>query len=411
LAIVATLVVSIPSLGLRLEGGSGLPLSSPQSAYFGLGACGALSADVALLRALDVGLQVGYARFEKKAASPTAGAGTLLTVGVGTRFHRPLDNARLIPWGEAVVNWGFSGGSRLPLSLAAGLSYRLGDSSSWLVGLYSRLIYVLALGDNDPGFTTYNATLLSFGLSLEYRYATSRGGEAFVTEGAEPVRSADADQDGIDDTADKCPEQSGTAPDGCPKKSALSGGTKGDADGDGDSIVDDVDACPLVAGTSEMKGCPDTDGDFVSDADDACPNVAGKASGGGCPSYKKIVVNKDKLELKQKVQFIKKSAKLSPGSNLLLDEVGQAIFDRPDHCVRIESHTDNKGTRDANLSLSGSQANAVRDYLVRQGIAINRLGAQGFADKRPIASNKTANGRAANWRIEFVFVPCTPESP
>jgi OOP family OmpA-OmpF porin len=77
------------------------------------------------------------------------------------------------------------------------------------------------------------------------------------------------------------------------------------------------------------------------------------------------------------------------------------LTSNPDARVAIEGHTDAQGDEASNLALSESRAEAVRDYLVSQGIAADRLETAGFGESRPIASNDTAEGRAENRRIEF----------
>jgi hypothetical protein len=54
-------------------------------------------------------------------------------------------------------------------------------------------------------------------------------------------------------------------------------------DTDGDGIQDSADACPDVFGLAALNGCPDTDGDGIADKDDACPDVFGLAALKGCP--------------------------------------------------------------------------------------------------------------------------------
>jgi OmpA-OmpF porin, OOP family len=81
----------------------------------------------------------------------------------------------------------------------------------------------------------------------------------------------DADDDGIADEDDACPEEAGPASThGCPDK-------------DGDGIADKMDACPDVAGLASLNGCPDADGDGIADKDDACPNEKGTKELQGCP--------------------------------------------------------------------------------------------------------------------------------
>jgi outer membrane protein OmpA-like peptidoglycan-associated protein len=72
--------------------------------------------------------------------------------------------------------------------------------------------------------------------------------------------------------------------------------------------------------------------------------------------------------------------------------------------VRIEGHTDAKGSAEHNRILSNGRANAVRDYLVAHGIAVERLDAKGYGPDLPLDTNKTAEGREKNRRVEFVIV-------
>lgn len=69
--------------------------------------------------------------------------------------------------------------------------------------------------------------------------------------------------------------------------------------------------------------------------------------------------------------------------------------------VRIEGHTDNQGTAESNLELSGKRALAVKTWLVDHGISADRILAVGFGQTKPIADNSTADGRAQNRRTEF----------
>lgn len=73
------------------------------------------------------------------------------------------------------------------------------------------------------------------------------------------------------------------------------------------------------------------------------------------------------------------------------------------HAV-IAGHTDNIGTHEYNIKLSQHRAEAVMKYMVEKfGIEANRLTAEGFAFDKPIATNKTKEGRAENRRVEAVF--------
>ncbi|MDQ3205010.1 MAG: OmpA family protein, partial [Pseudomonadota bacterium] len=73
--------------------------------------------------------------------------------------------------------------------------------------------------------------------------------------------------------------------------------------------------------------------------------------------------------------------------------------------VVVEGHTDSQGQAEANRALSQRRADAVRDALVTAGIPQARVSARGRGADRPVASNDTAAGRAANRRVEIVVAP------
>ena len=211
----------------------------------------------------------------------------------------------------------------------------------------------------------------------------------------------DNDNDGIPDTTDGCPDQAEDKDgfedtDGCP-----------DPDNDKDGLSDRVDQCPDQAedkdGFQDDDGCPDpdNDGDRIPDETDKCPDQPGKPPD-GCP-YKNVVVTDKKIELKQTVFFDTGRATIKRVSYELLDEVGQALKDHPTIQVRIEGHTDSRGSASYNLKLSRARARSVREYLMGQGVAGDRMVSEGYGESRPIADNRTAAGRAQNRRVEFVI--------
>ena len=67
----------------------------------------------------------------------------------------------------------------------------------------------------------------------------------------------------------------------------------------------------------------------------------------------------------------------------------------------IEGHTDNVGKPDMNMDLSQRRAASVRSYLLGKGVEESRVSSVGYGDTKPIDSNKTANGRANNRRVEL----------
>ncbi len=95
-------------------------------------------------------------------------------------------------------------------------------------------------------------------------------------------------------------------------------------------------------------------------------------------------------------------ATVKPAAFDFLDKIVGVLKARPELHVNIHGHTDNVGTKAYNDVLSLKRANAVKTYLTNRGIDENRLFCQGFGFSDPAASNKTAEGRALNRRVELI---------
>lgn len=213
----------------------------------------------------------------------------------------------------------------------------------------------------------------------------------------------DADGDGVADTLDACPVEPEDADgyqdaDGCPEP-----------DNDLDGIVDAADRCPDqpedLDGYQDTDGCPDldNDGDNIPDATDRCPNEPGPADEQGCPRvYQDVEVTSTGIVIHQRVYFEFDRAVIQSRSHPILQTVAQVMRDFPDITVEIQGHTDARGRDEYNLELSQQRAEAVRQYLIQQGIAAERMTARGYGETRPIDSNRTRAGRANNRRVEFV---------
>ncbi len=91
-------------------------------------------------------------------------------------------------------------------------------------------------------------------------------------------------------------------------------------------------------------------------------------------------------------------------SNAELDRLIKLMFDVPTLRVEISGHTDNTGSINLNNKLSQARAEAVVNYLVGKGILKSRLEAKGYGSDKPIASNKTEQGRQDNRRTEFKII-------
>jgi outer membrane protein OmpA-like peptidoglycan-associated protein len=222
-------------------------------------------------------------------------------------------------------------------------------------------------------------------------------GERADAEGCSPSQRDD-DKDGVMNPADRCP---GTRPGeqvdstGCPP---------GPRDSDGDGVADTTDQCPNTpAGEAvNSRGCPrDTDTDGISDARDHCPSTpAGQpVDENGCP----ILFQKGaRTVVLRGVTFQTGKATLTPSARAVLRDIATQLVENPEYRVQISGHTDNTGTRAANLRLSLARARTVETFLEANGVPLRQVSSKGFGPDVPIASNKTAAGRAKNRRVELV---------
>ena len=120
------------------------------------------------------------------------------------------------------------------------------------------------------------------------------------------------------------------------------------------------------------------------------------------PEPPKVEVKEESIDLKEKVQFETGSAVLLAQSQTLLDEVAKTMNDHPEiKKVRIDGHTDGEASRSYNQKLSQKRAKAVKDYLISKGVAAKRLDSKGWGEDKPIADNKTPEGREQNRRVEI----------
>ncbi len=86
-----------------------------------------------------------------------------------------------------------------------------------------------------------------------------------------------------------------------------------------------------------------------------------------------------------------------------LDAVVEFMSNHPGTTLKVEGHTDSIGNAEYNQNLSERRANSVKKYLVNKGIDGSRITTEGFGASKPIASNKTKEGRAQNRRTEMIF--------
>jgi putative exosortase-associated protein (TIGR04073 family) len=95
------------------------------------------------------------------------------------------------------------------------------------------------------------------------------------------------------------------------------------------------------------------------------------------------------------------SAQLSKPAQARLQEVARVLRNTPKAQVVVAGYTDSTGTAAYNQELSRKRAEAVRTYLVRQGVGSQRIELVGFGESAPVASNDTSSGRTSNRRVEI----------
>ena len=220
----------------------------------------------------------------------------------------------------------------------------------------------------------------------------------------------DTDGDGIMDLVDQCvlePEDKDDFQDedGCPE-----------LDNDLDGIIDTADKCINEPedpdGFEDEDGCPDNDNDAdtVIDIEDECPNEKGIVEEKGCPKrYEGVEITETHIRINQKIHFAYNKAKIKRDSFGILATVAMVLKDNPEINLSIEGHTDSKGKDKYNKKLSNKRAKAVMKHLTKKGkIDKDRLEYVGWGEEKPIDTNLTDEGRAANRRVEFVRTDVPP---
>ncbi len=133
----------------------------------------------------------------------------------------------------------------------------------------------------------------------------------------------------------------------------------------------------------------DTDNDGVLNEDDKCPNTPDGASvnAAGCWAFSNAALfDFDKSEIKT-------------ASYPMLGEAVTILERNPSMNVTLQGHTDNIGSAEYNMGLSLRRADAIKAYLVKKGIAEDRLETEGFGSTKPLSPNSSESGRSLNRRV------------
>jgi outer membrane protein OmpA-like peptidoglycan-associated protein len=293
--------------------------------------------------------------------------------------------------------------SRREMSVALDLGARWHTSHATSIEL---AVGTSALPTDEFGFVAPLRVLLSVRAAFE---------PAPPPEVAEGAR--DSDGDGFTDDEDACiydaEDHDGFADDdGCP-----------DPDNDADGLPDAQDACPDSSedsdGFQDQDGCPeaDNDEDGVPDGADRCRMAPEDRDGfedsDGCPEPgpepPAVTLSGSRSLLPDTIYFEGQADSISPGSRPLLDELARTLRRLPAHKrVRVEGHTDDAGNPEHNIDLSYRRAKAVVEYLKARGVPADRLEYAGYGGTKPLADNRTPEGRALNRRVQFSLIDAPP---
>lgn len=192
------------------------------------------------------------------------------------------------------------------------------------------------------------------------------------------------------------------------------------------SVCTGIDNCPEEAedfdGYQDDDGCPDADNDrdglcdpwveakgllsnfaHVCQGVDRCPDQPETQNGykddDGCPD--EVPQPPKKVFVLEGVNFESGKATITQDSYISLMKVVDIMETFKEATFEIVGHTDNVGSKEKNKQLSADRAAAVKNFLVENGISESRMTTSGMGDSKPVASNKTPEGRAQNRRIEF----------
>jgi len=225
-------------------------------------------------------------------------------------------------------------------------------------------------------------------------------------DGCPEGEQGDRDGDTILDVNDRCPDDPEDRDgyqdtDGCP-----------DPDNDGDTIKDVDDLCPNDPedrdGFNDIDGCPDVDNDQdrILDVDDDCPNEPetynGTEDDDGCPDQGRVLVTGTDVVIMDKIYFQTDSAVILPVSYDILNQVAATLnSNRQITLIDVQGHADERNTDEYNIRLTQDRANAVVEYLVRQGVAPDRLLATGYGERCPIDPGHNDRAWEKNRRVEF----------
>jgi outer membrane protein OmpA-like peptidoglycan-associated protein len=111
-----------------------------------------------------------------------------------------------------------------------------------------------------------------------------------------------------------------------------------------------------------------------------------------------------KFTLSSDLLFPINSSYLTDQAKRELDKLATILKEETRKKIRVDGHTDAPGTAEYNVWLSEKRAVSVKTYLSEAGIAASRISTQGLGQTKPVADNKTPEGRERNRRVEVVIL-------
>lgn len=319
---------------------------------------------------------------------------------------------------------------------AGGVNNDMGHETgpSGLVGFRFGLGSIVSIRiDGTFDYFSSPDSLLTFPqVEKDYHYGLQAGLAFLFGNRGEGYKSgtADADGDGVIDSADQCPgTPKGTQVNssGCPLVAAVNADSirmAAQADSmrmkmHADSVAAAARADSLrMAQEAAVQAAKDSaaaaakaNADRIAALEDSLRTARGAALRASLRDSLNAARMRDSLRVLMStpnaklvlagVNFATNTATLTQSSRFILDEVAKSLNDNPEVRVEVSGHTDNTGSRALNVRLSQARAESVKKYLVDHGVAADRLEAKGYAWDRPVATNKTVAGRAMNRRTEL----------
>ncbi len=291
-------------------------------------------------------------------------------------------------------------GDLAPVEASAALRVRLAEASHFTIGAGTGL----APGAGNPDVRAVMAIVFEPRPPARARVVTED-----VEVPPDAPRPGDLDDDTLVDTLDDCPEAAEDLDgfeddDGCP-----------DLDNDRDRLLDVDDLCPDEPedrdGLDDEDGCPETDfdRDLIDDVDDACPTARGIAHDDpeqhGCPDRRRVRVGDGELEVFEDVFFEFDSAVIQERSHDILRVVAATLIANEEITrVEIGGHTDDRGAAAYNEDLSQRRAEAVRAFLIEEGVDGDRLEAHGYGEAVPKMKGRGEKVWSTNRRVEFLIL-------